>query len=248
MHLLATDFDSTIFYDGDISKNDLEAIKKFKEAGNLFGIVTGRGLQSIRPSLKKFNIDYDFIIGLNGGVIELSNGDIIKESTIHPEAGVGIVEILKEYDLQFSMAANNTELMLIRYDESDEHVKFNKDRSVDVLDHFTNFVVRAKNSQDLLEIKERIESLYPEVNCHQNGEKLFDITQRGINKAVGISEIQKHFDLDKSQITVIGDAHNDLEMISEYNGYTVPNGIKEVKEVAKATVSNISELINDILV
>ena len=42
MKVLATDFDGTLFRDRTITPADLNAIRRFRRAGNRFGIVTGR--------------------------------------------------------------------------------------------------------------------------------------------------------------------------------------------------------------
>ncbi|MBR7101750.1 MAG: HAD hydrolase family protein, partial [Clostridia bacterium] len=42
MKIIATDFDGTLSYNGKISEEDKAAIKRFRDAGNKFGVVTGR--------------------------------------------------------------------------------------------------------------------------------------------------------------------------------------------------------------
>lgn len=54
MKLLATDYDGTLCYGyGDVMPEDLDAIRRWKEAGNLFAVVTGRSGLSIHRELDK---------------------------------------------------------------------------------------------------------------------------------------------------------------------------------------------------
>lgn len=47
MKILASDFDNTLYFHNSMKENDLKAIKKFQEKGNLFGICTGREINGI---------------------------------------------------------------------------------------------------------------------------------------------------------------------------------------------------------
>ena len=47
MKIAACDFDGTLFRDGVVSEADLEAIADWRRSGNAFGIVTGRGRNTL---------------------------------------------------------------------------------------------------------------------------------------------------------------------------------------------------------
>ena len=48
-------------------------------------------------------------------------------------------------------------------------------------------------------------------------------------------------------IYTIGDGYSDVEMVSKYNGYTLNHGIDLLKKKCIKIVSNIAEMIRDIL-
>ncbi len=56
MKILASDFDNTLYFHNSMKENDLKAIKKFQEKGNLFGICTGREINGIIEPSKEFDI------------------------------------------------------------------------------------------------------------------------------------------------------------------------------------------------
>jgi hydroxymethylpyrimidine pyrophosphatase-like HAD family hydrolase len=52
MKILAMDYDGTLKIDGEVSAKDLAAIERWKKAGNVFVIDTGRSLESIQMEAK----------------------------------------------------------------------------------------------------------------------------------------------------------------------------------------------------
>ena len=70
--LIATDLDGT-FLNSKKQVSDLnrEAVSKLKNHGILFGIASGRPVETVRAMLKKWKIEdsVSFIMGMNGGVV-----------------------------------------------------------------------------------------------------------------------------------------------------------------------------------
>ena len=79
MKIIATDFDGTLNQNG-IGREKREAIAAWRKAGNLFGIVTGRGFRSIYEVIKDTGIGYDFLICNNGAVICDSKLNILTDT------------------------------------------------------------------------------------------------------------------------------------------------------------------------
>ena len=48
MKILASDYDGTLRTEELVAEKDIEAIARFSKAGNLFGIVTGRSMESLQ--------------------------------------------------------------------------------------------------------------------------------------------------------------------------------------------------------
>ena len=68
MKLLVSDYDGTLKSSVKDLMLNIEAINKFREKGNLFVIITGRG-KSIREYIEEYNIPYDYLICENGAII-----------------------------------------------------------------------------------------------------------------------------------------------------------------------------------
>ena len=56
MKLLASDYDGTLRYGQDIMEEDIEALREWKNDGNLFVIVTGRSYESIDAQIQKHQL------------------------------------------------------------------------------------------------------------------------------------------------------------------------------------------------
>ena len=94
MIIIASDYDGTLNHHG-VSDGDKEAIKKFREAGNKFGIVTGRDLEMatwVIYDLEKIGVEIDFVICCTGGIILSFDGEI--KSVKKQKTGEYINEIL----------------------------------------------------------------------------------------------------------------------------------------------------------
>ena len=78
MKIIASDFDGTFSHNGvDAAKKD--AVKRWRNAGNVIGLVSGRGRGDVLGIGKESGVDFDFFIANNGSVILDGKGNSIKE-------------------------------------------------------------------------------------------------------------------------------------------------------------------------
>jgi hydroxymethylpyrimidine pyrophosphatase-like HAD family hydrolase len=62
---------------------------------------------------------------------------------------------------------------------------------------------------------------------------MYEITAKGISKAVGVAELARHLGIKEEETAVYGDGLNDLEMLKYFaNSYAMENGCEEAKEAA----------------
>ena len=64
MKILASDFDNTIYFpdNDELTKDNIESIKKFITKGNIFCVITGRNYTDLKVYLNKYNIPYSYLI------------------------------------------------------------------------------------------------------------------------------------------------------------------------------------------
>lgn len=69
MKIIGSDFDGTITTNKVILPETRKQIKQFRDAGNIFIIVTERSPQKFKDGIKKYDIDFfDYVICANGAV------------------------------------------------------------------------------------------------------------------------------------------------------------------------------------
>ena len=69
MKVLVSDYDRTLYRDDEEIKLNVESINKFIKNNNIFIIATGRSELDIKTVIKKYNINYNYLIVNHGASI-----------------------------------------------------------------------------------------------------------------------------------------------------------------------------------
>lgn len=203
MKLLVSDYDGTI-HDQDSIKDtykNVDAIKRFKDDGNLFSIATARIFPSIKAQTEKFNIPYDYLICCDGGCIFDKNDKLIYSNPIDENQLLIIIkyleslDYLKEYRLLNSYGKNT--------------IKTNDVHQIYVQVYF-------KNTLDILKIQKELSPLLHYGILHIS--YFFKKTY----KSQGIEFIANLEQISDNNIYTIGNGNNDIDMLKNYTGSRVP--------------------------
>lgn len=241
MIIIASDFDGTLNHHG-ISEADKNAIEKFRQAGNKFGLVTGRDLEQtlwVIYDLKKANLAVDFVICCTGAVRLTGDGKLIRATK--QKAGKYLNEIL-EY-------ARTLELGSFRV--SDELVVCHADPRASIEQPFSAIsqITQANawfiNEEDAGKFLQYVRKNHADdISIYRNGGSI-DMPPVGVSKVSGIYEYARQFENPK--IVTVGDNVNDIPMLVEFDGYAVSNARDEAKDAAKHHCNRISDMINEIM-
>lgn len=88
------------------------------------------------------------------------------------------------------------------------------------------------NSKEDIPVLVETLSPYFDIQRHQTGYS-FDLTLKGVSKAVGIKKLVEALNKDMQDTIAFGDGRNDLEMLEEVNtGVAMGNAVPEAKAVA----------------
>ena len=83
MNLFITDLDGTIVKDeDDVTRTDLDAIKKLRENGFLIVTATGRPSKGVKFLKDLYGLELDYYILANGSLIKDENFNILYKKTI----------------------------------------------------------------------------------------------------------------------------------------------------------------------
>lgn len=246
MYILASDFDGTLYF-GDISEKNREAIKKFRAAGNKFGIVTGRDYWMYETLITE-GIEFDFVIALNGAMAIDTDGSFFWCE--RAENKNGIVRSMTKY------LGENYHTFMVCILEKKRHT-FCVNRKIaegslpaeeaDCIPEFTLLHSVFQTDEDARNAVTEINGRWGDfVNAHQNG-RCVDIPPKGIDKGQGVARYAESVGVDVNNIYCVGDNMNDMAMIIRFHGCAVANARDEVKEAAEATYEGVWAVIEHIL-
>ena len=246
MRIIACDYDGTLNNNDGVTDEKRAAINKWREAGNLFGLVSGRSVDALPEILKENPFEYDFFIGYNGGIITDAEGKVLFEKRADGKLVKPIMEKFLEWgahkcfvhsDKTYFVVPEKTEKYpdAILLEDLPETESFNQITAIFPLKEMT------------LKAFDKFRELFGEnLNPLQNS-RLIDVVPEGIDKARGIYKFMELMNISYDDVIVIGNDVNDYEMISEFNSYAVENATEEILKTAKHITYDIVSLINTLM-
>ena len=236
--LICTDLDGTLCdNEGNISKENQEAIEYFKKEGGYFTICTGRSAKFIRDIEKKGLKINAPLICLNGAMIyDIENDKILYKNPIKKEK-------LSDYEKFYE--ENKIYLDTVYYHTYDTFNDYSQ-----VGDNELYKIVFAVKKGCVNDIRKNLEKKYSQdffiTNSWHTGVELMD---KDSTKGVCVKKFLELFDKSIEKTVCVGDFENDISMLKIADiSYAVSNAIDDVKKVAKkVTVSNEESAIAKII-
>ena len=251
--LVAIDLDGTLVNDKkELSLENIEAIKKAKENGVYVILATGRPLEGVK---KYYDLMYvptinDYACTFNGAIcLDVTNNKTIHTSFIKGEDArllAGEVEKLglgmhiltdrgcitpkNNFYIEFERSYNGIPL----YEEQINNYPLDKD--------VIKFMIG--DEPELLDkkIPDLPSYLYEKYNVVRSATFYLEFLNKECDKWIGIEKIAEHIGITKEEIMCIGDADNDLGMISNCGfGVAMGNAFESVKKCAKFITKSNNE-------
>jgi len=268
--LLGSDYDGTFRRWGELPEpEDVEAVKEFRSAGNIFGIVTGRTPSELAWVLDKFGDICDFLLCATGGVClfpdkriaftsETTTEDFFELYRICRECGAVHVHsdamslkdeyvTLEELYLAFPGEDADDKFYINGYVNSFSHNVCVKPEAMSGIKTFTQFTAYFEKGEDTARTIEVIDAAFPgKYKCHYLGTG-FDMTPAGVSKTRGIAAVAKHFGIGHDCIWTAGDGWNDLDMLKSYKGIAMSGSAREIIDAAVYETKNVAEGIGLIM-
>lgn len=250
MKILASDYDGTLRTEEFIDDKDLHAIQTFREKGNLFGLVTGRSMESIQKEIEKNNLAFDFIVANNGGVIYDKDFHQLKCLYMDFNKALDIISYIKTLECVSYVINDGFHRFKFSVDENQIDHKYGE--LPDTAEKEEEILDRGKISQLVISLNDQMlaEEISHYINVNFNGYAVayvnvncVDIVPVGVSKAEGLYFIEQHLDLKHDEIYAIGDSFNDIPMLEEFHGCAMAHARNEIIENAEHVFASVGECI-----
>ena len=246
MKLIASDYDGTLNYHG-ISERVREAIDRWRAAGNLFGIVTGRGIYNIKSAILHDKIAVDFFVANNGAVVANADG-CPRDVVWGPACSKQICSFLLDSGCDFA-CVNDLEKDAFFCSDQQKETRHADDPHFSPLSAmpealpFTQISTVCASESEAASISQAVNRRFADrLTAFQNG-ICIDIVAAGVDKAAGLCRLRSFYGIDADAICTVGDNNNDLAMLKAFRSYAVHNATDTVKSAVNTVVYDISELI-----
>ena len=235
MKIIASDYDGTLNH-GGIDDKKREAIKKWRDAGNVFAIVSGRGSADALMIQKKDKLDIDYFIAANGAVILNSDEKTVSDVRCGGETALPLIELLFECGCPWGCVQTDFPCRVYA-DKSDctESGEYTLD-DVPPIAYFNQISTQLPDFETAKKVTSVVKEKYGELlNPMQNG-VCIDIVRADMDKAKGIYLLLDILNAKHEDVIAVGDNINDRAMIEEFRSYAMDNGVELIKELADSTV------------
>lgn len=260
MKIAVSDFDGTLFFHQEetVPRINIEAVKKWRSAGNIFAFCSGRDVRSLMYEVKNHDLEYDFIICNNGGTLFDKDLNIVKSFPLDKAMLTKLV--------YSDIASNSWHIMYSSVDKM--RTTINSDKS-QLLKYFnslkyknqeiikTSTIEQALSEMEPVQISlayendkvaakyaERIENEFNNAFSANLNLNCIDVCKKNITKASGIKELLKiHPQWQNSEILTIGDAQNDIPMIEEFHGFSLNSATEYAKQHARKLYDSVGEML-----
>lgn len=248
-YLLASDYDYTLRrWPDNVTEEDRAAIRRFREAGNHFIIVTGRMFFSAEGELENSGFkDIDMLLSMSGALMTDENGEIIYEDKGDGSVIGGVLEIVRQLGGRLavvnvgkkSYTVKDYEIMLTDPKVTDEEAA--------KLPYFTNMCTCFNTVEEAREAERIIKEKYGHaVNPLCNGGSV-DLPPASTDKGRAVKRAADMLGVELENIYAVGDNYNDIDMVEKYHGRAMKGSPDELVQAAEKTVSSIAEIIDEIM-
>jgi len=261
--ILASDFDGTLCqrYTEDsypATAEVLEAIRRFRKNGGLFGVVTGRDWRWSWYELdKNGKLEFDFIIALNGALFYDRAGNLLAETSVDGNmdcGGVPMARLLAErcWELtgkRFTIVKGQERYFFAQDlpDGGEGEEFYSPHVLLGSMGYFHMAGGLTDTAEACLQTAEEIrKELGAYVNPQPNGICL-DIPPAGINKGIAVARYAKIMGVDTENVWTAGDNYNDIEMLRPFHGCAMANGVQAAKDAAEYVCRDLAEVVDYIL-
>ena len=249
--LVISDVDGTLVTkEKALRPRSIEVVHKLHDRGIGFSICSSRPPFGLRMMIEPLGLTLP-IGGYNAGAIVETDLTVIEQKVIGPDVAKQAVGIFREFGIDCWVFDGNRWVITNRQGDHVDHEIHTIQTPPTVVPQFTdaNFnavgkIVGASDDHDRVARVEKAmqEALAGIASAARSQPYYCDVIPPGINKGRIVEVLAARLGLDRSEIAVLGDMDNDLDMFASA-GFSIAmgNATDEVKATASATTGSNDE-------
>lgn len=242
MKIIGSDYDGTLNY-GGIDDKKLAAIEKWRNAGNIFALVSGRGPDGVLELYEEKKFGCDYLVANNGAVILKPDGTEIYVAKCDPSLAKPLVKQLFDNGCEWAHVQTNFYCRVFAdKNNCTKEGEYTLENMPDV-PYFSQINTQLPTFEESAKVTASVKEAFGDkLNPLQNGECL-DIVRKDINKATGLYKLAEILAAKGEDIIAVGDNINDTHMIAEFRSYAMDNAVDSIKKLADFVTPGVAELI-----
>ena len=242
MRIIASDYDGTLNYNG-IDENKRNAIQKWRSAGNLFVLVTGRHAINGLELHQEQQFGCDYFVGSNGAVIMNSAGEVVHADCCEMQLMIPLLEYLFELGCDFALIHAERWLYIYPSGKMGDREPACTLDTLPEVPFYTQVCTWIPSEEQAACIAQKVKERFGDhFNPMQNGTSV-DIVRGDVNKATGLTHLLKLVGARHEDMITVGDNTNDYHMIEAFRSYAMANGVQSIKELADFVTPSVTQLI-----
>ncbi|WP_103061691.1 HAD-IIB family hydrolase [Actinomyces qiguomingii] len=257
--LIATDLDGTVLFDRRVHPADLKAMQRWREAGNLLVVDTGKSVFATRKTLTPVGLDFDYAVTFTGAVLidgdyQVLSARYLPDGVAHEIAvflqgidGLTVFGTTMEADHILSDTYHETSPILEIFLPMDL-AQMRRHRFIGVPMRVRDDVVRDRIVADLTaRWADRIEVV--------RNQEFLDVVPAGATKGAGLTDLvglltgaNGPLPGERIETWTVGDSWNDIPMhaVADH-AICLPWSPPDVVAACERSVGSMAELIDGIL-
>lgn len=242
MKIIGSDYDGTLNH-GGIDDKKLSAIEKWRKAGNIFALVSGRGPDGVLELYEEKQFGCDYLIANNGAVILTPDGAEVYVAKCDATLAKPLVKHLFENGCEWAHVQTSFYCRVFADEKNcTKDGEYTLENMPDV-PYFSQINTQLPTFEKSAKVTASVNKTFGDsLNPLQNGECL-DIVRKDTDKAKGLYKLAEILSAKKEDIIAVGDNINDTHMIAEFRSYAMENAVDSIKELADFVTPGVAELI-----
>lgn len=241
---VAVDMDGTFLTDNKTFDHELfgKILKKLQTNNIPFISATGNQLIRSHEYFEEFSSGIDYV-SENGAILE-ADGKVIKKTAIDYDIAQKLLHFIQtEYPEAIIMVSAEHHCYILKSMDKamkdDIRIYYRKVKEIDKFndinpsDSILKVCLTADDELATI-IQDRFNEKYGDcIRGTSSGNMTIDLVHKGINKAKGVADMLKYYDIAQKDLIAFGDGENDIEMLKLAGlSYAMENGQNSVKKIA----------------